>query len=85
MYMSEARAKHDWKYIQSLERTDKDQYNELKKQMTKDAYAVKYDSEIHYPCVMHYDPQLYLRQKSAHRLGQRKSKPNGIVFHYYRR
>jgi len=46
----------------------------------------KYNSlnKNEYPVVYHYDPQLYLRQKSAYKRGERKSKPNGVIWHYYK-
>lgn len=37
----------------------------------------------YYPCVVHYDPELYREQESAFKQGKRKSKGNGTVFHYY--
>jgi hypothetical protein len=61
----------------------KDEYNLRKKKITKDAYAIKYSYDRYYPCVYHYSKELYLKQKQDYENGSRKSKPNGVIFHYY--
>lgn len=46
----------------------------------RDAYRVRSKKKYHHYYIGHYDPAKYLKEMTAYRKGERKSRPNGRVW-----
>lgn len=97
MYLSEAEEKYGLKAARkqfedlvrdrNISDTEKEiakeEYDLLKKKVTKDAYAIRYRSDRFYPVVYHYSHNKYLEEKEQCKKGLRK-RASGMICHYYK-